>query len=88
MAHLFGDQACSSNVLLHGLRNWCIFPFLTHLILLLSPPFCILALLDDNEGRKVTSKRQSGPGSQIVTKHDAIICGRRNARNVENVSAM
>ena len=35
--------------------------------------------------RIITKKRPIGPGSDVVTKHDAIVCGRRNTKNVENV---
>ena len=35
--------------------------------------------------RIVSKKRPIGPGSDVVTKHDAIVCGRKNTKNVENV---
>jgi len=37
-----------------------------------------------SDGRIVTKKRPIGPGSDVVTKHDAIVCGRRNTKHVEN----
>ena len=42
---------------------------------------------EDNE-RSVTRKRPIGPGANIVTKHDAIVCGRKNTKNIENVCAL
>jgi len=41
-----------------------------------------------DEGREescsqVTSKRRAGPGKEIITKHDAQICSKKNAENVE-----
>eukprot|EP00795_Rhopilema_esculentum_P008544 gene8544-14545_t len=37
-----------------------------------------------SDERTVTKKRPVGPGSDMVTKHDAIVCGRKNAKHVEN----
>lgn len=42
---------------------------------------------EDNE-RSVTRKRPIGPGANIVTKHDAIVCGRKNTKNIENFPPM
>ena len=44
--------------------------------------------ISDVEERQISRKRPIGPGSEIVTKHDAIVCGRKNAKNVANVSIM
>ena len=48
--------------------------------------FCFF--LPEESCSQVTSKRRAGPGKEIITKHDAQICSKKNAENVERVRVL
>ncbi len=39
---------------------------------------------EEDNARQVTSRNAMGPGKDIITKHDATVCGRKNTKFVEN----